>query len=165
MKDCKIPLMAPPPKRKELSDNPVKLCHEISRICRTKMRSRCDIEGVMSQHGARLVLALLIVEDGLSQRELAERTHLRPPTVSLIIKKMVDEGIAELRADEKDMRINRVFATELGRRIDAEQIDRIKATDAEGLKGLTDEEQATLMELLYKIRNNLLCESEEQKRK
>ena len=32
-------------------------------------------------------------------------------------------------------------------------------------KGLTDEEQATLMELLCKIRNNLLCESEEQKRK
>lgn len=164
MKNRKIPIMAPP-NRKELSDNPVKLCHEISRICRTKMRARCDIEGVMSQHGARLVLALLIVEDGLSQRELAERTHLRPPTVSLIIKKMVDEGIAELRADEKDMRINRVFATELGRRIDAEQIARIKATDAEGLKGLTDEEQATLMELLYKIRNNLLCESEEQKRK
>ena len=92
----------------------------------------------------------------LSEQELVRREKL---------KKMVDEGIAELRADEKDMRINRVFATELGRRIDAEQIARIKATDAEGLKGLTDEEQATLMELLYKIRNNLLCESEEQKRK
>ena len=156
---------APPPRRKELNDTPVKLCNEISRLFRTHMRENDPQDGVMSQHGARLVLALLIVEDGLSQRELAERTHLRPPTVSLIIKKMVDEGIAELRADEKDMRINRVFATELGRRIDAEQIARIKATDAEGLKGLTDEEQATLMELLYKIRNNLLCESEEQKRK
>ena len=165
MRNQKIPIMAPPPRRKELSDNPVKLCNEISRIFHTKMRERCDIDGVMSQPGARLVLSLLITEDGLCQRDLAERTYLRPPTVSLIIKKMVDEGLAELRADEKDMRINRVYVTELGRKRDAEQIARIKATDAEGLKGLSDAEQATLMELLYKIRNNLLSESEDVKRK
>lgn len=152
-----------PPKRKELSDNPVKLCNEISRIFRAKMREHCDIDGVMSQPGARLVLSLLITEDGLSQRELAERTRLRPPTISLIIKKMVDEGLAELRADEKDMRINRVYVTELGRKTDAEQIARIKKTDAVGLRGLSDAEQAALMELLYKIRNNLLEESEEEK--
>ena len=151
-----------PPERKELSDNPVKLCNEIARIFRARMREDCDIDGVMSQPGARLVLSLLAISDGLSQRELAERTHLKPPSVSVIIRKMVDEGMVELRADEADMRINRVYLTDYGRETDSENIRRIKSVDARGLRGIDESETAILMELLGRIRNNLLCEEEEQ---
>ena len=154
--------LPPPPARKELSDNPVKLCNEISRIFRARMREEHDVEGVMSQQGARLVLSLLAIGDGLSQRELAERTHLKPPTVSVIIKKMVDEGMVELRADDADMRVNRVYLTDIGRRTDQENICRIKSVDARGLRGLDEGETAILMELLGRIRDNLLYEEEGQ---
>ena len=50
---------ASPPPRVELSDNPVKLCNEISRLFRAKMRENEDAEGVMTQPGAHLVLAFL----------------------------------------------------------------------------------------------------------
>ena len=147
---------AMPPQRQELSDNPVKLCNEISRIFRTRLRDECDIEGVMSQPGARLVLSFLAISDGVSQRELVACTHLRAPTVSLIIKKMIDEGLAELKSDEKDARIKRVYLTQRGRKADSDGISNIKNMDAVALVGLTDEECQTLMTLLGKIRGNLL---------
>ena len=153
-----------PPKRKELNDNPVKLCNDISHIFRARMRENCDIDGVMSQHGARLVLGVLAIGDGRSQRELVAETHLKPPTVSVIIKKMADEGMVELRADERDMRVTRVYLTEFGRQTDKENIRRIKSVDAKGLEGLSESEIDTLMELLGRIRENLLCDGEEEKK-
>ncbi len=147
-----------PPPRQELSDNPVKLCNEIARIFRARMRENCDIDGVMSQQGARLVLSLLAINDGISQRELVKQTHLKPPTVSVIVRKMVDEGMAELKQDENDMRITRVYLTKKGHLTDSENISKIKAVDAKGLRGLSAEENDTLMYLLSKIRSNLLEE-------
>ena len=150
-----VPL-PPPPKRRELSDNPVKLCNEIARIFRNKMRESCELDGVMSQPGARLVLSVLAIEDGINQRELVARTHLRAPSVSVIIKKMVAEGMVELRTDENDMRRTRVYLTDHGRDVDLESINKIKSMDARGLEGIGEEEQATLMALLCRIRDNLL---------
>ena len=152
--------ISPPIQRAELSDNPVKLCNEIARIFRTKMRENGEHEGLMSQPGARLVLSLLAISDGISQRELAERTHLRAPTVSVILKRMLDEGMVEIRSSETDMRVKYVFLTEHGLRIDRENIEKIKATDAKGLKNISDEEQQLLMSLLYRIRDNLVEEEE-----
>lgn len=150
---CEMPA---PPERKELSDNPVKLCNEIARIFRARMRENCDIDGVMSQPGARLVLSVLAISDGISQRELVERTHLRAPTVSLIIKRMTEEKMVELRTDENDLRVNRVYLTDRGRATDTANIQMIKATDEIGLRGITEEEQEQLMRLLGRIRSNLL---------
>lgn len=150
--------MPQPLPRAELSDTPIKLCNEISRIFRCKMRESGDGEGVMSQQGARLVLALLVISDGRSQRELAEITHLRPPTVSIILKRMADEGMVEIKSSEKDMRVKYVYLTEYGREADRQNIEKIKAVDADGLRGLTAEEVETLMHLLCKIRDNLLEE-------
>lgn len=162
-KFCEI--LPPPPQRKELSDNPVKLCNEISRIFHSRMREDCDMDGVMSQPGARLVLGVLAMDDGISQRELVEATHLKPPTVSVIIKKMTDEGMVELKNDDKDMRITRVYLTDVGRKKDSENIEKIKSVDAKGLKGLTEDEMASLMYLLGKIRSNLLNDGEEDSEK
>ncbi len=155
MKDGKRALCLPPP-RAELSDNPVKLCNEISRIFRAKMREGCDIDGVMSQPGARLVLSFLAIGDGVSQRELVERTHLRAPTVSVIVKKMLEEGLAELKADDSDGRVKRVYLTEKGRRTDREEIKNIKDMDAAALRGFSSEELDVMMELLGRMRANLL---------
>jgi DNA-binding MarR family transcriptional regulator len=151
-------LPPPPIERRELSDNPVKLCNEISRIFRARMRENCDIDGVMSQPGARLVMSLLAMNDGLKQRELVERTHLRAPTVSVIIRRMVEEGLAEQRPDQKDGRVTRVYLTERGRRTDSENIQKIKSMDARGLRGLSGEECQHLMGLLGRIRDNLISD-------
>ena len=148
-----------PPERVELSDNPVKLCNEITRIVRTKLRELCDIDGIMSQPGARLVLSFLAVGDGVSQRELVERSHRRAPTVSVIVKKMIDEGLAYLGSDGDDRRVKRVYLTDKGRLVDREGINNIREIDSAALAGLSAAEQQLLMELLCRMRENLLADS------
>ena len=149
--------MSAPPRRCELGSNPVKLCHEISRLTGARVRG-ANIEGVMSQHGARLVLSALAMSDGASQREIVEMTHLRPPTVSVILRKMQDEEIVELFKNPEDKRELRARLTQKGREIDRNGLEKIRQTDALALEGLSEDEQATLMTLLGKIRENLLSE-------
>ncbi len=147
---------ASPPPRVELSDNPVKLCNEISRLFRAKMRETEDADGVMTQPGAHLVLAFLAAGDGTTQLELVRSTHLKAPTVSVILKKMEEEGIVRRECDKYDGRAVRVFLTEHGREIDREHIKLIKTVDSSALAGLSESECDTLMTLLTKIRNNLI---------
>ena len=156
---------APPPPRVELSDNPVKLCNEISRLFRAKIREENDAECVMTQPGAHLVLAFLATADGVTQLELVHSTHLKAPSVSLILKKMEEEGIVKRVRDEKDARAVRIYLTDHGKEIDREHIKSIKSIDAMALGGISESEQETLMALLSKIRNNLIesKEGEEQK--
>ena len=159
-KTCNLPH---PPERKELSNNPVKLCHDITRLSRAKAREM-NVEGVMSQPGARLVLSLLAINDGVSQRALVEETHLRPPTVSVIIGKMEDEGMVERRRNPDDRRETVIYLTEYGRDVDMKGIANIKATDALALEGLSEEEIASLMMLLEKMRKNLIMALGEQRK-
>ena len=153
--------MSAPPRRCELGSNPVKLCHEISRLTGARVRG-ANIEGVMSQHGARLVLSALAMSDGASQREIVEMTHLRPPTVSVILRKMQDEEIVELFKNPEDKRELRARLTQKGREIDRNGLEKIRQTDALALEGLSEDEQATLMTLLGKIRENLLSEQKNE---
>ncbi len=153
-----IPLSPPP--RKELSDTPIKFCNEISRLFRAKMRQSDDSEGVMSQPGAHLVLSRLAVCDGITQLELVRATHLRPPTVSVILQKMEAEGLVARKCDEHDRRAVRVMLTDAGRALDRKNIETIHRIDEVALRDLSEEEIATLMTLLPKIRNQLLVSLE-----
>ncbi len=152
-----------PPRRKELNDTPIKLCNEISRLFRNRRREEDRHEGVMTQHGAHLVLSMLAINDGINQLELVKATHLRPPTVSVILRRMEAEGIVERRGSEKDKRSICVYLTEAGRALDKENIESIKQIDADALRSITEEEFDTLMVLLSRIRDNLLDVGEEER--
>ncbi len=149
-------VLPPPPPRRELCDNPVKLCHDITRLSRAKARE-VGFEGVMSQPGARLVLSFLAIGDGVSQRELVAETHLRPPTVSVIIGKMEEEGMVERRRNPADRRETVIHLTDYGREVDRRGIESIKSADAAALTDLAEDEINTLMHLLGKMRNNLIA--------
>ena len=147
---------APMPQRKELNDTPIKLCNEISRLFRAHMRETDTSDGVMSQQGAHLVLSTLAISDGINQLELVRKTHLRPPTVSVILKRMEAEGIVERKSNPQDKRSVSVYLTKKGRELDKSNIERVKALDAVALSNVTEEEISALMALLPKIRDNLL---------
>lgn len=155
---------APPPQRAELSDTPVKLCNEISRLFRTHMRENDPQDGVMSQQGAHLVLSNLASCDGINQLELVNATHLRPPTVSVILRRMEEEGLVTRMTDPDDKRSIRVFLTDKGKKLDKKNISRIKELDATALSGLSPEEISSLMSLLPKIRDNLLPDTKGRKK-
>lgn len=144
------------PERKELSNNPVKMCHEITHLFRAKMRDISARDEMAARHGMRSVLSFLALGDGVTQLDLVNATHLRPPTISVILKDLEADAIVERRRDEADMRSIRVYLTDKGRELDRQNISKIKQIDAMALDGLDEDEQKTLMLLLGKIRDNLL---------
>ncbi len=152
-------MLSPPPQRPELSDTPLKFCNEIARLFRAKMRNG-DEKGVLSQPGAGLILSMLAISDGVNQRQLVKATHLRPPTVSVALKQMEQEGLVELRSDPDDLRSVRVYLTELGRELDRKRILQIHRLDHMVLEGISEQEIRVLMELLTRIRNNFLKEEQ-----
>lgn len=150
------------PPRNDFSDNPVRLCHDISRLTRAKARE-ANIDGVMSQPGARFVLGFLASNDGVTQRKIVEATHLRPPTVSVIISKMQDEGMVKIEQNPLDRRQTVIILTDYGREVDAEVVLRIKETDAIALAGLDSDEIDTLMRLLSKMKDNMIVATSKEK--
>ncbi len=143
------------PSPDEPATNPVKLCHDITRLSRAKARET-NIDGIMSQPGARLVLAFLAHGDGVTQRELVELTHLQAPTVSVILSRMEEEGLAERKRASDDKRKLLVYITEKGKETDRQGLEKIKETDALAVQGLSEGELSELMRLLSLMRQNLL---------
>ena len=139
-----------------IRENPVKLCHAISRLFHSRIREQGVMEGVMTQPGARSVMPLLATHGVMTQRELVNMTHLRAPSISAILKKMEEEGLVERKNNPEDHREILVSLTDRGRELDQESLQTLQATDAVALDGLTEEETETLMRLLTKIRDNLL---------
>lgn len=154
----KISRRCPPalPRREELSDNPVKMCHEIAHLARAKMREKNEADDGAMPRGVRIVISHLAIKDGVRQQDIVEATHLRAPTVSAILKELEAKGIVRRERDGGDMRTVRVYLTERGREFDKLCIERIKQVDSAALRGLSEEETALLMRALSKIRDNLL---------
>ncbi|MBQ8140505.1 MAG: winged helix-turn-helix transcriptional regulator [Clostridia bacterium] len=146
----------PPPERKELSNTPVKMCNEISHLFHSTVRELNESDYAAAQRGTRMVISFLAIGDGVTQLDLVNATHLKAPTVSVILKKLEDDGIVERQRDKTDLRILRVYLTDKGRELDRKNIEKIKQADAIALEGLSGEECAEMMRLLGKIRDNLL---------
>ena len=143
---------------------PPMLINEISHLFFDKMRASDPPEGALSSHGGRLLLRALIEGDsGVSQGDLCRRTHLKAPTVSALLREMEREGLILRTADEKDKRTTRVSPTETGRRAHEEIRRRLWQVDGILTEGFSEEENATLLTLLFRMRDNILKDLTETK--
>ena len=131
------------------------IVNDISHLFFGKVRS-VEPEGLMSQHGVRLLLSCLARQDGVSQRELAKATHLSPPTVSVSLGRMETEGWIRREAGEHDQRTVRVYLTEQGRQCDTEARALLRSLDEILMQGFTPEEAGILTAYLNRMRDNLL---------
>lgn len=143
------------PHREELRDIPLspRLIVEISRLLRARMQR--EEYGVMAQSTARIVMSHLAVNGSMGQLEIVALTHLKPPTVSTLLRRMEEEGYVTRVANEKDRRAIRVALTEKGKEFDREHLRRLSTNDQQAVKGLSAEEQKTLEALLLRMRDNL----------
>jgi len=57
------------------------------------------------------VIIVLSIQNGISQRDLAERIFVDGTTLVPIIDSMENKGLVERRADQKDRRNNKIFLT------------------------------------------------------
>ena len=134
---------------------PPMLVNEIARLFHNRMRTY-DIDGVLSQDSARQIMRDLAHEDGCSQLDLVKKTHLKPPTVSVTLKKMEEEELVVRRADPMDLRVARVFLSEKGRRHNEQVHQRLHDLDSELMQGFSKEETLQLLSYLERMRDNIL---------
>ena len=148
-------LPPPPPERAERQSAPLspRLIIEISRLLRARIL--CEESGIMTQNTARLVLAHLAKSGTLGQQELVALTRLSAPTVSVLLRRMQEEGYISRVCEEHDRRAVRVTLTEKGWEYDREHLRRLSTNDAAAMRGLSAEEQETLEALLLRVRDNL----------
>lgn len=137
-------------------DTVPRLMRDITRLARARMRS-CD-HSIMARESTRLIIISLSHGEGVTQLDLVKKTHLRPPTVSVELKKLEEDGYIRREQDPDDMRALRVYFTEKGRQLDRESFGHAVETDAIIMNGITAEEAETLEKLLTKMRENILQE-------
>ena len=113
----------------------------------------------IAEHGVGMgifqFLRILWEEDGLSQSELASRTHMRGPSVANAIHDLERRGLVKRLADRADGRKVRVLLTPQGRRLYDLVMPDIAVTNQSMLADFTAAEQETLKSMLRRIRRNL----------
>lgn len=133
---------------------------QLGHLCKL-MRSRIHglFEEIGLHRGQHFVLHVLWKEEGITHSELAARSSVQPATITNAIKRMEKAGLVERRRDTEDERVSRVYLTEAGRDIRSKVEETFRDFEAQALAGLSDEEVATLREVLLKVQKNLArCE-------
>ncbi len=133
-------------------ESPPMVIHDISRLYSIKMGEN---EGPMQQPSVRSMVMSLAREDGLTQLELAHRTHLSTPTISVIAKRLDAQGYIKRSPDRYDMRALRVYLTESGRGLVETAHAASETADDILMEGFSPEESRLLLEMLDRMRENM----------
>ena len=125
----------------------------LSKLFRDQLRRASEDAGIPD--GYRMILLELSHLESATQYELAKRTHLTAPTVSVTLQKMEHDGYITRTPDEKDLRQMRVSLTEKGKAAEADNRARANLLEQELLAGLSEAERAELTALLTTMEDNL----------
>lgn len=138
---------------------PIMLINEIGRLWHQRLDAGAPDE--FRQKSNRAIMRELSIKDGVYQLDLAESTHLKPPTVSVTLSKLEADGIVLRTVDPMDLRATKVYLTEKGHKKNAQLHECFANADEMALTGLSEEEKETLLALLERVRNNLAQSTDE----
>ena len=101
------------------------------------------------------VLVMLIDQNGLTQKEIADRLGLDGATLIPIIDKMEEEGLVVRKVDSRDRRNNRIYRTDKADALWEKMIQCASDIKEISLKGIPDENIKILRDTLENIWQNL----------
>ncbi|MGL5766988.1 MAG: MarR family winged helix-turn-helix transcriptional regulator [Sarcina sp.] len=118
-------------------------------------RSRKVIEEYGLYVGQPQFLFTLYKEEGLRQKDIAEKLEIQAPTVTVTVKRLEKSGFITKSVDEKNKRVSRLYLTEKGRKACEELQDVMRSVHDEIFSVLTGEEKNKFKELLIKINTRI----------
>lgn len=129
----------------------------LAQICKLHYaRVHTLLEELGLYRGQPPVLFALWEQEGATHGELAARLHVKPATITKMIKRMEKAGFVERRSDPQDQRVSRVYLTDAGRSI-REQVEQVWRTlEEETFEGLSAEERDLLHRSFLQMRENLM---------
>ncbi len=101
------------------------------------------------------VLEMVACFDGLSQREIAEKLNIKPPTVNVSVQRLEKAGFICRKPDEKDQRVTRIFLTEKGKESKNRGLEMIRINEKIMLDGFSETEICLLRRFLVQIAENI----------
>ena len=101
------------------------------------------------------LLSALAEEDGGTQLSLVERTGIKAPTVSIMLRQMEKLGLVLRKVDVYDLRKTHVNLTEKGREADKAAKDRIVQMQKNTFGNISEEDLKIFCSVLYTISDNL----------
>lgn len=102
------------------------------------------------------ILFVLSCNGKLSQRELAEKIGITPPSMTVALRKMESRGLIAREPDENDQRIIRIMLTEKGKDCVKDIKAVIDKMEDVLYQNITQEERMLLRRLLLQMQENLL---------
>ena len=105
--------------------------------------------------GQMPILQILKDQDGCSQREIAAKLEIKPPTVNVSIQRLEKSGVVYRKKDEKDQRITRVYLTDKGKEIVSQCMKRMEENEQILLKGFSDVEMCLIRRFFEQILKNM----------
>lgn len=101
------------------------------------------------------LLIQLWVQDGISQKELSEKSFKDQPTTTRILDKLERRRLIRRQANSVDRRVSLIYLTSEGHEIRGQLIPLARQALEHSLHGLSEQEQAQLKNLLTRICDNL----------
>jgi DNA-binding MarR family transcriptional regulator len=109
--------------------------------------------GVSIQQG--IILKLLLVYDGMTQKELTQKLQITSSSCGALISKLEQDAFLERRASPKDKRIFGVFLTGSGRDLGRKYKEKSVAILEKWASDLSEPEKEQLYLLLAKLHDGL----------
>ena len=114
------------------------------------------LENVDMKPGQAGCLFILSKYGTLSQKENAEKLGVKPPSMTVLLRKLEKKNFVIRMQDENDQRISRIYLTEEGKAYIDQIKEMMREMDREMFEGILPEEKMLFRRLLMQIRENLI---------
>ncbi len=101
------------------------------------------------------VINFLLEEDGINQNQIGKLINKDHTCVSRLVETLIKKGIIKKESSEEDKRINLVYLTEEGKKLQNNIVYTVEHSLDKVFKGVTEEEKQIFSVVLDKIIKNL----------
>lgn len=131
------------------------LLHQILHLSKYQAMKRMEaLDLKPSQAG---ILFLLNKHEGISQRELAEKIGITPPSMTVALKKLESREYILRKPDQEDQRIVRIYLKEKGIQCVEDLENILKEMEDLLHHGMSVEERLLFRRLTMQMRDNLFA--------
>jgi MarR family transcriptional regulator, transcriptional regulator for hemolysin len=135
--------------------------NDVARLLRKRFEQRARAASLGLTRAQAAVLANLARQEGINQASLAQILELEPITLARLLDRLQAAGLVERRPDPKDRRAHLLYLTQSAFPL----LDRIfalaGAVREEALAGIVEPDRTLLLDMMLKMRGNLIEQSAE----
>ncbi len=106
------------------------------------------------------VVGALVIQPGLTQKEIADKVGIEGATLVPIIDKMEKEGLLKRKPDSSDRLVNRIYLTQKADSLWESMVECALKIRKSSTKNISENDIQTTLETLRKISQNLTSFSE-----